>query len=117
MNIFKKLAVYVVTAYARHLYKKARKSADALYKKHHRMYYVASRTFHPDELTIYDRYRFKAEKEVFGYAARLNTLVGLKHGCYYHTPDTAGNQAMTEREMEVARRFFIKERLQEAKLI
>lgn len=117
MNIFKKLAVYVVTIYARHLYSKARRSADALYRKNHRMYYVASRTFHPDQLTIYDKYRFKMEKEVFGTAARLLTLVSLKHGCYYHTPDTAGNQAMTEREMEVARRFFIRERLQKAKLI
>lgn len=117
MKIFKKLAAYVVTAYARYLYSKARKTADEMYRKKPQMYYVASGVFQPNRLTIYDKRRFKIEKSVFGRAAELKTLIELKNGCYYHTPDTAGNQAMTEHEIEVARRFFIKERLEKAKLI
>lgn len=117
MNIFKKLARIVVTIYARHLYSKAKKRADEMYRKKPQMYYVASRVFRPDVLTIYDRLRFKLEKHAFGRAAILKTLIELKYGCYYHTPDTAGNQAMTKREMEVGRLFFIKERLIKAKLI
>lgn len=117
MNIFKKLAAVVVTAYARYLYRNAKDKADRMYSRNPQMYYVASQVFHPNTLTIYDRARFKAEKHAFGRAAELTTLIQLKNGCYYHTPDKAGNQAMTKHEMEVARRFFIKERLYKAKLI
>lgn len=117
MKPFKKLAVYAVTAYARYLYRKARRTADEMYRKKPQMYYVASQVFHPDVLTIYNKERFKAEKYAFGRAAELRTLIELRNGCYYHTPDTAGNQAMSEHEMEVARRYFIKERLIKAKLI
>lgn len=117
MNIFKKLARVVVTIYARNLYSKAKRRADEMYRKKPQMYYVASQVFRPDVLTIYDRERFKTEKRVFGRAAILRTLVDLKYGCYYHTPDKAGNQAMSEKEMEVARLYFIKERLKKAKLI
>lgn len=117
MKPFKKLAKLVVTLYARNLYKKAKNKADALYKKEPQMYYVASQVFRPDTLTIYDKARFKTEKRVFGRAAELRTLIELKYGCYYHTPDKAGNQAMSEHDMEVARLYFIKERLKKAKLI
>lgn len=117
MNIFKKLAVVIVTIYANHLYKQAVRIADERYRKEHRMIYVASRNFRPDLLTTYDRDRFKFEKKVFGYHARLLTLQTLKHGCYYHTPDTAGNQAMTQEEKEARRLFFVQERLRKAKLV
>lgn len=117
MNLFKKLAACVVKAYARLLYGQAKRNADQMYRQNPQMYYVASQVFKPNSLTIYDRKRFKSEKRVFGRAAILCTLIQLKNGCYYHTPDTAGNQAMTEKEMEVARLFFINERLQKAKLI
>lgn len=117
MNIFKKLAAVIVTAYANYLYRKAVKIADDRYRREHRMIYVASRNFRPDLLTTYDRDRFRFEKKVFGYHARLLTLQTLKHGCYYHTPDKAGNQAMTEAEKESRRLFFVKERLHKAKLV
>lgn len=117
MNIFKKLAAVVVTAYAHYLYDQAKRKADYMYSKNPQMYYVASQVFHPNVLTIYDRRRFKMEKSAFGRAAELKTLLDLKNGCYYHTPDTAGNQAMSEHDMEVARRYFVKERLWKAKLI
>lgn len=117
MNIFKKLAVVLVTIYGNSIYKKAVRAADERYEREHTMIYVASKTFHPDRLTTYNRNKFKAEKEVFGYHARLLTLVSLKNGCYYHTPDRAGNQAMTKEEKEKRRLYFIRERLQMAKLI
>lgn len=116
-KLFKKLAALVVTIYANYLYKKAVRIADRRYAQEHQMIYVASQNFHPDLLTTYDKARFKVEKQVFGFHARLLTLQSLKNGCYYHTPDRAGNQAMTEREKERRRLFFIKERLQKAKLV
>lgn len=116
-KLFRKLAIIVVTIWANYTYKNAVKQADARYKRERTMIYVASKNFQPDYLTTYDRQRFKAEKRVFGYHARLLTLQTLKNGCYYHTPDTAGNQAMSPRDKEVRRRYFIQERLKKAKLI
>lgn len=116
MKIFKKLAAVFVTMYANYLYKTAVRSADALWAEEHRMFYVASENFRPNRLTIYDRDRFKAEKRVFGFHARLLTLNSLRNGCYYHTPDRVGNQRMSEREKERRRLFFVKERLRMAKL-
>lgn len=116
MNIFKKLAVVVVTFYGNYIYKKAVKAADERHRREHQMIYVASENFRPDVLTTYDRKRFKIEKRVFGYHARLLTLQTLKTGCYYHTPDTAGNQGMSEEEKERRRLFFIRERLEKARL-
>lgn len=121
MNIFKKffrkLAALVVTVYANRIYKQAVRNADIRHAKEKTMIYVASQVFHPDRLTTYDKARFKTEKKVFGYHARILTLQTLKNGCYYHTPDKAGNQAMTEKEKEVRRRAFVKERLAAAKLL
>ena len=117
MKIFKKLAAMVVTIYANYLYNKAVRIADQRHEREHTMIYVASKNFHPDYLTTYNRERFKIEKQVFGYHARLLTLQTLKNGCYYHTPDRAGNQAMSEREKERRRLFFVRERLQKARLL
>lgn len=117
MNIFKKLSTRVVTFYANYLFNKAKKKADALHEENKEMYYVASKVFHPNTLTIYNRRRFKIEKEAFGHHhTRCLTLVSLKNGCYYHTPDRAGNQAMTQKEIDRRRKFFIRERLVKAKL-
>lgn len=114
----RKLAIYVVTAYARYLFRKAKEKADRMYESNHQMYYVASQVFSPNTLTIYDRQRFKRERACFGYYhIRLITLVSLKQGCYYHTPDKAGNQAMSEKDIDIRRRYFIHERLEKAKLI
>ena len=116
-RLFRRLAVIVVTAWANYTYNTAVAQADARYRREHTMIYVASKNFQPDYLTTYDKNRFKAEKHVFGYAARLLTLQTLKNGCYYHTPDKAGNQGMSEKDKELRRQFFIRERLQKAKLI
>ena len=116
-KFFRKLAAMVITIYANHLYKKAVRIADQRHARENQMIYVASENFHPDHLTTYDKARFKVEKHVFGFHARLLTLQSLKNGCYYHTPDRAGNQAMTDKEKERRRLFFIRERLQKARLI
>lgn len=116
-KFFRKIAVFFVTAYARRIYSNAVKTADARHKKEGVMIYVASETFRPDHLTTYDRWQFKNEKRAFGYLARIMTLQTLKNGCWYHTPDTAGNQEMSISEMERRRRAFIRERLAKAGLL
>lgn len=116
-NPFRPLAVFFVTAWARKTWKEAVRKADERYKKEHTMIYVASQPFEPNTLTTYSGRRFKIEKRVFGYHARTLSLQTLKNGCYYHTPDTAGNQAMTPEEIERRRQFFIRERLEKARLV
>ena len=91
--------------------------ADERYRRERRTIYLASQNFHPDRLTTYDKARFKIEKKVFGYHARLLTMNTLRHGCYYHTPDRFGHNGMSEKDKEIRRRYFIKERLQRAGLV
>lgn len=116
-RLFRRIAALVVTVYANRIYKQAVENADKRHKAEKVMIYVASATFQPDKLVTYDRWQFKAEKATFGYLARRLTLQTMKAGCYYHTADTAGNQAMTDREKERRRLAFIRERLMKAKLL
>lgn len=107
----KRMARFFVILYAKYEFGKAMHKADQLYDKYKEMWYVTSEPFHPDRLTIYNRKRFKFEKPIWGWDGQLLTLTGLKWGCYYHTPDKAGNQAMKKHDIEVRRRYFIRERL------
>lgn len=115
-KFFQRIAAFFVLLYAKRIYDRAVKTADNRHKKERGMIYVASETFHPDHLTTYDRRRFKIEKRVYGECARLLTLQTLKNGCWYHTPDTAGNQAMSAAEIEKRRKAFMRERLAAAGL-
>jgi len=116
-KIFRPLATKVVVIWANYTYDKVRRIADQRHEKEHTMIYVCAEPFRPYVLTTYDRKRFKGEKKVFGYSARLLTLTTLKNGCYYHTPDTAGNQALGKREIKRRRRYFALERLHKAGLL
>lgn len=115
-NLRRKMARRVVTRYAKREFRAAMRRADERYKNEHTMIYVCSKPFQPDVLTTYDRIRFKREKHVWGWHATLLTLQSLKYGCYYHTPDKAGNQKMTQKEIDIRLRYFINERLQLAGL-
>ena len=116
-RLFRQLAVLAVTAWARINYRKGVRMADARHKKEKVTVYLAAENFHPDRLRTYTKREFKTEKHVFGFHARLLTMTTLRRGCYYYTPDGYGNNAMTPREREVKRRFFIRERLQRAGLV
>lgn len=116
-NPFRPLARFFVTLWATRTWEQAVRRADERHEKEKVMIYVASQTFRPDVLTTYDKWRFKVEKSVYGYHARTLSLQTLKNGCYYHTPDRAGNQAMSKEEIERRKRFFIRERLEKARLV
>ena len=113
----KKIAAWLVTLYAKWLFDSARRKADKRYEVQRTMIYVAHDLFNENVLTTYDKRLFKSIKHNSGSAMDLMTLQSLKHGCYYHTPDRAGNQAMTPEDAERRRRYFIRERLEKAKLL
>ena len=115
-NLRRRWARRVVTRYAKREFHAAMRRADERYKHEHTMIYVCSQPFRPDVLTTYDRRRFKREKKVWGYQGILLTLTTLKVGCYYHTPDKAGNQRMKQKDIDVRLKYFINERLTLANL-
>lgn len=115
-NLRRRWARRVVTRYAKREFYAAKRRADERYKHEHTMIYVCSKPFDPSVLTTYDRARFKHEKQVWGWHATLLTLQSLKFGCYYHTPDRAGNQRMKQKDIDVRLEYFINERLELAKL-
>ncbi len=116
-RVFNFIARFFVTLYANILYKKAVSTANSRYSQEKQMIYVIERIDKPGYLTLYDKKRFKRHKRIFGTPARLLTLETMKQRSYYHTPDKAGNQALTENDKEIRRLAFIRERLLLAKLI
>lgn len=120
-KIFRKPAIYFVTLWARRTYRQGVEAAEARWRsakpQDRRTIYLAANSFRPDHLVTYDKPQFKTEKRVYGVAARLLTMNTLKQGCYYYTADKYGNNGMTEREKEIRRRAFIRERLRKARLI
>ena len=128
MNFFKRLfrkpAIILVTLWTNINYKKGVTMAEERRKREMRsgsdgncMIFLAKDAFHPDRLITYNKRQFKAEKRLYGVSARLLTMNTLMAGCYYHTADRWDRNGMSEREKEIRRKAFIKERLHLAKLI
>lgn len=116
-RLFRKPAILFVTWYANYTYEKGVKAAEQRHASEKKTIYLAADTFHPDRLVTYNKQQFKAEKAVYGMAARLLTINTLRSGCYYHTTDQFGKNGLWEEEKEIRRKAFIKERLSLAGLI
>lgn len=116
-RLFRPLAVFVVTLWANRLWKQGLEMANERHRKEGVQVYLASKTFLPEELTTYTKRQFKVEKRAFGYHARLLTMTTLKRGCYFYTPNQWGEDRITKEDEELRRQFFVKERLQLARLI
>jgi len=121
MNIFKRIfrkpAILLVTLWANKAYKKGVAAADNRHAREGETIYLAADSWRPDHLVTYNKAQFKIEKRVYGMSARLLTLNTLRAGCYYHTADRSGGNAMTERDRITRRKAFVKERLLKAGLI
>lgn len=116
-RLFRPLAVFVVTLWANRLWKQGLEMANERHRKEGVQVYLASKTFLPEELTTYTKRQFKVEKRAFGYHARLLTMTTLKRGCYYYTLNQYGTDGISKKDEELRRQFFVKERLQLARLI
>ena len=121
ISFFKSLrlraARFFVRLWAVYNFKAAMRRADERYRRERTMIYVCEQPFKHNVLTTYNRNRFKLEKKAWGWNGMLLTLQSMKYGCYYHTPDKAGNQAMTKEDIELRREYFIRERLEAAGLL
>jgi hypothetical protein len=116
-RIFRKPAILFVTLYANHIYKEGVAAAKRRRLREGCTVYLAASSWRPDHLVTYTKPQFKREKKVYGVAARLLTMNTLRAGCYYHTPDRYGMNAMEEKEVKIRRKAFVKERLSLAGLI
>lgn len=116
-RLLRKPAILLVTLYAKYIYRQGVDAAERRHKMEGRTIYLASNSFRPDHLVTYNKPQFKNEKHVYGVRARLLTMNTLRRGCYYYTEDRYGENGMSEREKEIRKKAFIKERLRLAKLI
>lgn len=125
-RIIRKLAIIVVSLWARLAYNKGVLAAEGrrvreMGKPRHIsgncMVYLACNSFRQDRLVTYTKRQFKLEKKVFGVAARILTMNTLKQGCYYYTADRWGKNGIDEREKMIRRKAFVKERLRLAGLV
>lgn len=117
-RLFRRPLILIVTAWANLTYRRASEVADRRHVKERVMIYVAENPWRRGRLETYDRWQFEAQKSVFGrFATRRLTLQTLKNGCWYHTPDTAGNQALASGERETRRLAFVRDRLKAARLL
>ena len=116
-KLFRKPAIFFVSLWAKHVYKQGVEAAEARHRREGCTIYLAANSFRPDHLVTYDREQFRAEKQVYGVAARLLSMNTLRRGCYYYTADKFGANGLTRREAEIRRKAFIKERLHRARLI
>ena len=116
-KIFRKPAILFVTLWAKRTYKQGVAAAEKRHQDEGETIYLAADSFKPDRLVTYNKWQFKIEKHAYGMAARLLTMNTLRSGCYYHTADRMGGNAMLKRDIETRRKAFVKERLRMAGLI
>ena len=116
-KLFRKPAILLVTIYANHIYRQGVDAAERRHALEGNIIYLAANAFRPDHLVTYNKAQFKIEKRVYGIHARLLTMNTLRRGCYYHTSDRFEANGMSERDKEIRRKAFIRERLRLAKLI
>lgn len=113
-KVIKKIASYVVAAYANRLYKKAVKKADERHAQEKTMIYVISSLLDDSQLVCCSRKEFREVKEKL----RLRELKidGLKAGSWYHTADAIERNGMNPIDKEARRIAFVRMLLSKAGL-
>lgn len=117
MNIFKKIAVFVVTANAKYVYKTAINLAEDRREDEGREIFVIQDPQEPRSLLALTDKEYCKLRHILGVNSKAATIANLRKTCWYHTTNQYGNGAMTDRDKEVRKRAFIKDSLILAKLI
>jgi hypothetical protein len=112
-KFFKKIARYVVAAYANRLYKKAVKRADERHEKERIMVYVISSFFDDKHLVCCNRKEFRMMKAKLRLRHHIQTL---KEGCWYHTADAIERNGLDPRDQEARKRVFVRMLIKKAGL-
>lgn len=113
-KFFKKIARYVVAAYANRLYRKAVKKAEERHAQEKTMIYVISSLLDDSQLVCCSRKEFREVKEKL----RLRDLKieGLKAGSWYHTADAIDRNGINPIDKEARRIAFVRMLIEKAGL-
>lgn len=112
------MAIYVVTAYANHIYKKAVIAAEERHKKEGETIYVSNGAITASSLVTYNRKEFRKAKRILKiYDSKSYNMTALKKASWYHTANREEKDGMSARTKELKRLAFVKYLLQQAKLV
>lgn len=113
-KFFRKLAGYLVTAYANRLYRNAVKEAERVHNELGERIYVASSYRDISKLIILNREKFRLMKRALRIGKHY--ISNLKEGAWYYTADRSGANGLTQTETEARRLAFVQHMLVRAKL-
>ena len=115
---FRRIAIYVVTAYANRIYRKAVEAADKRHADEKTTIYVANGTINASELRTYNRSEFRKVKRFLKiYDNKSYNMTNFKQAAWYYTPNKEDAGGMTPRTKELRRLAFVKHILRNAKLV
>lgn len=117
MKPFKKLASFFVTAYANRVFRNAVKIADSWHEGTGKRYYVIFSPEGNDKLVTIDDNGFLAIRKAMGMTGKEYPIAKLKNTCWYYTPNISDKDRITDRELEVRRLAFVRDRIKKAKLL
>ena len=114
----RKMAIYVVTAYANRIYRKAVEAAEERHAKEKEMIYVANGAVNASVLRTYNRKEFRKMKRILRIGDNKSyNLTNLKASAWYHTANRDEKEGLSEKAKELRRKSFIKVILANAKLV
>ena len=114
----RKMAIYVVTAYANRIYSKAVKAAEERHAKEKEMIYVANGAINASVLRTYNRKEFRRVKRLLKIGDNKSyNLTNLKASAWYHTANRDEKEGLSPKTKELRRKAFVKNILRNAKLV
>ena len=115
---FRRMAIYVVTAYANRIYRKAVQAADKRHAEEKETIYVANAVVDASELRTYNRKEFRRAKRILRVSnPKEFNLAMMKKAAWYYTPNRLEQDGMSPRDKELRRLAFVKHLLRNAKLV
>ena len=115
---FRRMAIYVVTAYANRIYRKAVEAAEQRHEKEKETIYVTNGAISASSLVTYNRKQFRKAKRLLRvYDSRQYNIAALKQAAWYHTANREEKDGMTPKGKELRRLAFVKYLLKQAKLV
>lgn len=116
-RLFRKLAVLFVTAHSRRIYATAVRCAEHKHGETGRRVFVITNQEDSKELLILTDKEFLQIRRKLGIRSRDCTISTLCSQSWYHTANENGRGVLREQELEIRKRAFIKDSLENAGLI
>ena len=116
-SFFRRLATIVVVWQTNRIYREAVKIADQRHEQERTRIYVIEDPFDRRQLSTFNRKQFRAVKNLIRAGDPTYSVVLMKEGAYYYTPDAGENGIMAPHEKEARRLALIRLALRRARLV